>query len=146
MESDIRIIKKYTSVLPPVVMYVMVSAFDIYAAYIVIEHYVIINFNVPACPDRIANIAAALGENVLGLEKAKAAQKAASVIRKLGKAVGLPTTLSEYGADKALIPICAKYAETAGDMPGNPITPTLEQIEDLYKQAFEGNRNDRQTI
>jgi alcohol dehydrogenase len=100
---------------------------------------VILNFNAAACPDRIANIAAAMGENVRGVEEAEAVQKAASSIRKLGKSVGLPTTLSEYGADPASIPICAEYAQTAGDMPGNPITPTLEQIEDLYQQAFEGN-------
>ena len=99
----------------------------------------ILNFNVAACPDRIANIAVALGVDVDGLGKTEAARKAAYAIRKLGEAVGLPTTLTEYGADPELIPICAEYAQTAGDMPGNPITPTMEQIKDLYKQAFEGN-------
>ncbi|MCP4627971.1 MAG: iron-containing alcohol dehydrogenase [bacterium] len=99
----------------------------------------ILNFNASACPDRIANIAVALGEEVDGLGKTEAARKAAHAIRQLGEAVGLPTNLTEYGADPQLIPICADYAQTAGDMPGNPITPTMEQIKDLYKQAFEGN-------
>lgn len=99
----------------------------------------ILNFNASACPDRIAAIAVALGVDVDGVGKTEAARKAAHAIRKLGEAVGLPTTLTEYGADPELIPICAEYAQTAGDMPGNPITPTLEEIKDLYKQAFEGN-------
>ena len=100
---------------------------------------VILNFNASACPDRIANIAVAMGEDVDGLGKTEAARKAAHAIRELGEAAGLPTTLTEYGADPELIPICAEFAATAGDMPGNPITPTIEQIKDLYKQAFEGN-------
>jgi alcohol dehydrogenase class IV len=99
---------------------------------------VILNFNASACPDRIAKIAVAMGEDVEGLDKTETAGKAAHAIHKLGKAVGLPTTLSEYGADPELLPICAEFAATAGDMPGNPITPTMEQIKNLYKRAFEG--------
>ena len=100
---------------------------------------VITNFNIPVCPDRIADIAVALGEDVEGLSKIDAAKKAAHAIRKLGKSIGLPTTLSEYGADPKLIPICAERALKDGDLPGNPVAPTLEQIKDLYKKAFEGN-------
>ncbi len=102
---------------------------------------VILNFNASACPDRIAKIAVAMGEDVEGLGKTETAHKAAHAIRKLGKAAGLPTTLAAYGADPELLTICAEFAAIAGDMLGNPITPTMEQIQDLYKQAFEGNLN-----
>ena len=98
---------------------------------------VVLNFNVPACADRIAEIAIAMGEDVTGLSKVEAARRAAHAVRKLGTTIGLPATLSEYGADPNLIAICAEWALKDPDVPGNPVTPTRQQVEDLYKQAFE---------
>ncbi len=100
---------------------------------------VIMRFNMTARTDRIADIAVAMGEEVEELSPVEAAKKAVYAVHKLAKSIGLPTTLSEYGADPKLIPVCAERASKDGDLPGNPVSPTLEQIEDLYKKAFEGN-------
>lgn len=94
--------------------------------------------NLIACVDRLADIAAALGEEIEGLSKREAAEKASLAVRQLSKSIGLPATLSEYGADPQLIPSLAKWASKDGDLPGNPRVPTLEQIEELYKEAFTG--------
>ncbi|MCF8070164.1 MAG: iron-containing alcohol dehydrogenase [Desulfobacterales bacterium] len=93
-------------------------------------------FNISSCPEKIAKIAEAMGEDISGLSAEAGALKAAEAIAKLGKAVGLPTTLSEAGATKELIPACAKFAAKDGDLPGNPVTPTIDQITDLYMEVF----------
>ena len=95
------------------------------------------NFNTIACLDRLVDIAIAMGAKVQGVIKTEAAQKAPAAVAQLQKSIGLPTTLSEYNADPELIPVCAKWALTDPDIPGNPRTLSLEQIEALYKKAFE---------
>jgi alcohol dehydrogenase class IV len=100
---------------------------------------VVLHFNADSCPDGIADIAVALGEDVKGLSKVEAAKRAAPAIRKLAKAVGLPTTLAEYGADPQLIGVCSEFAAKDGDLPENPIATTIDQMKDFYKQAFEEN-------
>lgn len=99
----------------------------------------LMKFNLIACVDRLADIAAALGEKIEGLSKREAAEKASLAVRQLSESIGLPTTLTEYGVDLKLIPSLAKWASKDGDLPGNPRVPTLEQIEELYKEAFTGS-------
>jgi len=99
----------------------------------------LMKFNLIACVDRLADIAAAMGEKIEGLSKREAAEKTSLAVRQLSKSIGLPTTLTEYGADSKLIPSLAKWALKDGDLPGNPRVPTLEQIEELYKEAFTGS-------
>lgn len=62
-----------------------------------------IKFNASHCPEKIAEIAVAMGEDVSGLSDIEAAMKAAEAIKKLAKSVGLPSTLSAGGADPNLI-------------------------------------------
>jgi alcohol dehydrogenase len=98
---------------------------------------IVMNFNTIACVDRMVDIAIAMGEKVKGLSKTEAAKKAPAAVAQLQKSLGLPTTLSECKADPKLIPVCAKWALTDPDIPGNPRTLTLKQIEALFKKAFE---------
>ena len=98
----------------------------------------VMNFNMIACVGRFVDIAVAMGEQVEGSSNMEAAKKASTAVFRLQKSLGLPTTLKEYGADPKLIPTCAEWALKDIDIPGNPRTLTLEQVEELYKKAFEG--------
>jgi alcohol dehydrogenase class IV len=100
---------------------------------------ILMNFNTIACLYRMADIAIAMGEKIEGLSQTEAARKAPAAVAQLQKSLGLPTTLSECKADPELIPVCAKWALTDPDIPGNPRTLSLEQIEALYKKAFDLN-------
>ena len=51
-------------------------------------------YNLIACPQRFADIAFAMGENISGLSVTEAAEKAISAIRKLSTSIGIPTGLS----------------------------------------------------
>jgi len=97
----------------------------------------VMKFNMIACVDRLADIAVALGEQVDGLSIGEAAGKAILAVRRLGKSIGLPITLSEYGADPKLLPNLVKWALEDADLLTNPRIPTPGQIEELYKEAFE---------
>jgi alcohol dehydrogenase class IV len=99
---------------------------------------VVMAFNMIACVDRLVDIAAAMGEHVDGLSKMEAAEKAPHAVHRLTKSLGLPTTMSEYGADSGLIPACLEWAKKDDSMAGNPRTLTSEQVEDLYRKAFTG--------
>lgn len=98
---------------------------------------ILMDFNTIACVDRMADIAAALGEKIKGLSQTEAARKASAAVFQLQKSLGLPTTLSECKADPKLIPVCAKWSLADTSIPGNPRTMTQEQIEALYRKAFE---------
>ena len=54
-------------------------------------------FNLIACPDRFADIAVAMGENIQGLSVRDAADKAIAAIKKLSVDVGIPSGLAELG-------------------------------------------------
>ena len=99
---------------------------------------VVMEFNMIVCVDRLVDIAVAMGEQVDGLSKMEAAEKAPYAVHRLTKSIGLPTTISEYGADPELIPSCVGWAEKDDSISGNPRTLTPEQIEELYRKAFEG--------
>ncbi|MBT6341047.1 MAG: iron-containing alcohol dehydrogenase, partial [Desulfobacula sp.] len=99
---------------------------------------VVMDFNTIACLDQMKDIAKAMGEKVQGLSKIQAAAKAPAAVLQLQKSIGLPTTLSECNADPELIPECAKWALSDTSIPGNPRTMIQEQIEWLFKKAFEG--------
>ena len=99
---------------------------------------VVMNFNLIARLDRFIDIAIAMGENVEGLSLIDAAQKAPQAVFKLVKALGLPTSLKEYGADPQRLPDCAEWSLKDSDLQGNPRTMTREQVDGLFQKAFEG--------
>lgn len=98
----------------------------------------VMNFNLIACIDRFNDIAIAMGESVDGLSKIEAAHKAPRAVFHILESLGLPTSLKETGANPDLIPVCAKWALEDIDIPGNPRSLTLDQIEKLFQTAFEG--------
>jgi len=65
-------------------------------------------FNVVVSADRLALIAEAMGEDILGLTDRKAAYKGIVAVRQLIEDVGLPTILKEIGVKKQEIPKIAE--------------------------------------
>ena len=59
-------------------------------------------YNLIACPQRFADIAVAMGENINGLSVTEAAEKAIGAIRKLSASIGIPTGLKAIGGWHAL--------------------------------------------
>ncbi|HEU0257378.1 MAG TPA: iron-containing alcohol dehydrogenase [Microbacteriaceae bacterium] len=96
----------------------------------------VIDFNIPAAPERFARIAAALGEEVAGLAPAKAALRASAAVHRLAEETGVPRHLSDVGVGADAIPALARDALTQADLPGNPREVTLADLTDLYTKAL----------
>lgn len=73
----------------------------------------VMEFNAPACAEKLASIADAAGIDVRGLSPEKAAAEAVRAVRDLFAKVGLPKTFSEIGIDFKLDP---KMVDDAFDM------------------------------
>ena len=96
----------------------------------------VIRFNTMSCVDRMIDVAEAMGENVKGLGKLDAADKAAEAMQKFAVSVDLSTSLNKEIHDSSVIPKMAATTLTNDNTYGNPRIPDQEKMEDLYKQAY----------
>jgi alcohol dehydrogenase len=93
-------------------------------------------YNLIACPQRFADIAVALGENVQGLSVVEAAQKAIDRIRTLSASIGIPTGLKALNVKEADLKVMAENAKKDACQFTNPRKATLEQVIDIFKAAM----------
>ncbi len=93
-------------------------------------------YNLIACPQRFADIAVAMGENISGLSVMEAAEKAIGAIRRLSASIGIPTGLKELNVKEADLLIMAENAKKDACQFTNPRTATLEQVIDIFKAAM----------
>jgi len=97
----------------------------------------VIRFNTMACVERMIDVAGAMGENVEGLGKLEAADRAAVAMQNFARSVGLLTTLNKKVHDPAKIKVMAEIALQNDNTYGNPRIPTVEELEALYRQAYD---------
>jgi len=93
-------------------------------------------FNLIACPQRFADIAVAMGENISGLSVSEAAEKAISAIRRLSVSIGIPSGLSELNVRKEDLLLMSENAKKDACQLTNPRKATLEQVVDMYMYAM----------
>lgn len=96
----------------------------------------VMDFNKVACPERFADIAVALGENIDGLSHVEAADVAVEAVRSLASDVGIPHTLTEVGVPPEGISVLAEDAMKSGNIQINPRHTTLKDIIALYEAAM----------
>ena len=93
-------------------------------------------FNLIACPERFADIAVALGENITGLSVTEAAEKAIAAIRKLSKSIGIPAGLKELNVKEQDLKVMAENAKKDACQLTNPRKASLEQVVEIFKAAM----------
>ena len=96
------------------------------------------SFNLIGNLNRFRDIAEAMGEEVDGLSTDEAAVKAISAIQRLGKQVGIPRSLKSLGVKPEDFAVMAENAKKDVCQLTNPRKATLEQVIELYRQAYEG--------
>lgn len=90
----------------------------------------VLAFNLPACEDRLARVAVAMGGTAT-------AQAAVDAVRRLNAEVGLPARLSEVGVTDTFLPHMAQDAFESGNAQVvNPRKPSLSEVTELYQQAL----------
>ncbi|KPA88476.1 L-threonine dehydrogenase [Pseudomonas fuscovaginae] len=93
-------------------------------------------FNASVCPQRLSDVARALGADVAGLSPEEGAQAAITAIRSLAGDVEIPAGLRELGAKLPDIPVLAANALKDACGLTNPRSADQRQIEEIFRNAF----------
>jgi alcohol dehydrogenase class IV len=97
----------------------------------------VMQYNIISNPQRFADVAVFMGENIAGLSVMDAAEKAVEAVKRLSKDVDIGT-IAQTGVKKDAIPKLAKAAYDDLNTSRNPrITPpSAEDIVKLYELAW----------
>jgi len=95
----------------------------------------VMEFNVPATPEKFRQIAIALGQNVDGLNLRDAAYKSVEAVRQFNIDCGIPT-LKAVGLTAEDIPTVVKNSITYRLMPCNPRTVSEKDLERILNSAL----------
>lgn len=93
-------------------------------------------FNLISNPEKFAEIAVFMGENIDGLSIRDAADKAIQAIEQLSKDVNIPPSLKEMGVKKEDFERMSKMALEDGNAFSNPIQGTKENIKKIFEAAY----------
>jgi alcohol dehydrogenase len=96
----------------------------------------VMEFNSLVRPDKMKEIAAAMGERVENLTDREAAKVAVRSVRELAEDLGLPTRLSEVGGKEEDFSEMARQAFEDPTLAANPRKASVEDIIKLYKAVW----------
>lgn len=96
----------------------------------------IMTYNRYACPEKFADIAAAMGGDVNGLGAVDASVLAVEAVQNLSDDVGIPATLGEAGAKAEGIHVMAEDAMKSGNIQVNPRKTTIKDVIALYEESM----------
>ncbi|MEJ8778864.1 iron-containing alcohol dehydrogenase [Pseudogracilibacillus sp. ICA-222130] len=93
-------------------------------------------FNLISNPQKFADIATFMGENIEGLSVRDAAEKAIKAIETLSKDVNIPSNLRALNVKEEDFELMAKLALEDGNAISNPIQGTKQDIIDIFRAAY----------
>lgn len=96
----------------------------------------VMEYCLPTSADRLAKIAAVMGEDVAGLSQAEAAQKAVDAVRRLKRDIGLPERLRDLGVTADKIEALALDADVSGIHLTTPRPVSLADEKQLIESVF----------
>jgi len=99
----------------------------------------VIQFNLPACPERFREIAIALGADVTGLSVEQAAACTVARVVALNRAMGIPGTIRELGVDLEYLAQMVSDSMRSGNVRVNPRLTSARDVERLITDAYHGN-------
>lgn len=93
-------------------------------------------YNVISNPQKFADIAEFMGENIDGLSVHEAAEKAIDAMFRLSKEIGIPTSLKEMGIKEEDFEYMAEMALKDGNAFSNPRKGNEKDIVNIFKSAY----------
>lgn len=93
-------------------------------------------YNLISNPQKFADIAEFLGENIAGLSVMEAAEKSIDAMFRLSKDVGIPASLKEMGVKEEDFEYMAEMALKDGNAFSNPRKGKERDIVNIFKAAF----------
>ena len=96
----------------------------------------VLKYNGQVCPELFKNMGKAFGLNMSNLTNEEVIDKVVEAVSDLSKRLQLPQTLREVGVTEKILPELAKQAINDPCTPGNPRSVTVEDILNIYKEAY----------
>ena len=97
----------------------------------------VLQYNLPVCPQRLADVARWLGEEVTGLSAREAGQKAIEAIKLLIADLGLPSRMREIGVkEEDIRPMAEATLGVTRLLRSNPRRTTADDLEAIYRAAY----------
>lgn len=98
----------------------------------------VMEFYLPAIPEKLAAIARAAGVDTYGLSVQEAAEEAVRITWKLVEDLNVPLSLRDIGISKAELETLAKRTIKEWPRPNSPIELTEERVLKVYEAMYEG--------
>jgi alcohol dehydrogenase class IV len=97
----------------------------------------VMEYNLPACPEKLATVARLLGEEVEGLAAWEAAEMAVGAVQRLQAEVGIPTHLRALGVEEADLRGLAEATASLARLLGlNPRPLDADALEGILRRAW----------
>jgi alcohol dehydrogenase class IV len=97
----------------------------------------VMEYNIPACPERLATVARLLGEAVDGLPVWDAAELAVEAVERIKGDIGIPLCLRELGVEEeGLRPLAEATAQITRLLRANPRPLDVDALEGILIQAL----------
>lgn len=96
----------------------------------------VLKFNGTVCPNLFKNMGKAFGLDMNNLNDEEIINKVVEAVQELSKKLQIPQTLKEIGIPEHMIPELAKQAIKDPCTSGNPRNVTVEDIINIYKEAY----------
>lgn len=98
----------------------------------------VMKFNLPACPEKMADIAKALGVKTDHLSVQEAAESAIDAVIHLNKQLNIPLNIKELGVDINQLPKLVEDSMRSGNVLINPRLTTAQDIQNIIENAYNG--------
>ncbi len=96
----------------------------------------VMDYNRLACPEKLKDVASALGEDTEGLSPREGALVGVESLFKIFSETGLPATLTEYGVTEKDLTALAEDAIASGSTANNPRKPMLNDVISIYSSIL----------
>ncbi len=97
----------------------------------------VMEYNIPACPERLATVARLLGESVEDVPLWTAAGRAAEAVERLKMDIGIPSRLRDLGVEAGDLRMLAEQtAEITRLLQANPRPLDADALEKILRQAW----------
>jgi alcohol dehydrogenase class IV len=97
----------------------------------------VMEYNIAACPERLATVARLLGEGVAGCSRWDAAGRSIQAVQRLKGDVGIPTRLRDLGIRESdLRPMAEATAQITRLLRANPRALDTESLEQILRNAW----------
>ncbi|MDO1476443.1 iron-containing alcohol dehydrogenase [Comamonas thiooxydans] len=98
----------------------------------------VIDFNIPACPEKFRDIAIAMGQDVSGLSAIDAARAVVKAVIELNAKLGIPSNTKDLGVNLGALPKMIEDSMRSGNVLVNPRITRAHDVKLIIENAYHG--------